>query len=47
MLLHTILSLKQTLYLQKQGEKEMFEIRMSGRTNSSPGFLPCSRKCGN
>ena len=29
MLLHTILSLKQTLYLQKQGEKEMFEITYS------------------
>lgn len=29
MLLHTILSLKRTLYLQKQGDKEMFEITYS------------------
>lgn len=29
MLLHTILSLKRPLYLQKQGEKEMFEITYS------------------
>ena len=29
MLLHTILSLKRPLYLQKQGDKEMFEITYS------------------
>ena len=29
MLLHTILSLKRPLYLQKQGDKGMFEITYS------------------